>query len=118
MSQKLLVTVDDDISDWLDTQPNKSDVVRKALASYRQEDAVMERLDHLQQYLDMRLDALEQKSAAGLASPVVKAGTIDALSELNLGMACCTAKKPCRHWQFDDVNAVWVNQLTNETREV
>lgn len=34
------------------------------------------------------------------------------------GYPCCTRPKPCKHWQWDDVETVWRNELTGKTREV
>lgn len=31
---------------------------------------------------------------------------------------CCQATKPCKHWAFDELQQVWVNQLTGRKREV
>ncbi len=36
----------------------------------------------------------------------------------DIGYACCTKQKPCKHWQFDGVSQVWVNELTGKTRDV
>lgn len=35
-----------------------------------------------------------------------------------LGYPCCSKQKPCKHWHWNDVDSVWVNELTNKTREV
>lgn len=29
---------------------------------------------------------------------------------------CCSTKKPCRHWQWDSDNTVWVNSLSGRER--
>jgi len=32
-----------------------------------------------------------------------------------LGYACCTSKtKRCKHWEFNDLEGLWVNPLTSE----
>ena len=33
------------------------------------------------------------------------------------GYPCCTANKPCKHWQWDELKSVWVNQITLKERE-
>lgn len=29
---------------------------------------------------------------------------------------CCKLKRPCKHWQFDDVNQVWRNSISGRER--
>jgi len=41
---------------------------------------------------------------------------IDELDNL-IGKHCCGASKPCKHWSWDGVGGVWVNELTGKTRE-
>jgi len=33
------------------------------------------------------------------------------------GYPCCKANKPCKHWQWDELKSVWVNQITLKERE-
>lgn len=35
-----------------------------------------------------------------------------------LGQPCCNNRSPCRHWQYNDLDATWKNSLTGEGREV
>lgn len=30
--------------------------------------------------------------------------------------ACCSTAKPCRHWQWDSDNTVWINSLSGRER--
>lgn len=33
------------------------------------------------------------------------------------GYPCCKAKKPCKHWQWNDLDGAWINSITGEARE-
>lgn len=33
------------------------------------------------------------------------------------GYPCCKAKKPCKHWQWNDLARAWINSITGEARE-
>lgn len=34
------------------------------------------------------------------------------------GYPCCQLNKPCKHWTFNGLEGVWVNELTGKTRSV
>lgn len=34
------------------------------------------------------------------------------------GYPCCSRQSPCKHWQFDQNEVVWVNSLTGARREL
>lgn len=36
----------------------------------------------------------------------------------HLPLKCCTAKKPCKHWEYDGGKGIWVNTISGEEREV
>lgn len=33
------------------------------------------------------------------------------------GYPCCLKQSPCKHWLWNDTDAVWVNELTGNSRE-
>lgn len=36
---------------------------------------------------------------------------------INEGLPCCKKPSPCRHWSYNDLEGVWVNSLTGETKD-
>lgn len=34
------------------------------------------------------------------------------------GYPCCAKATPCKHWKWNELDNVWVNELTNQVRDV
>lgn len=42
----------------------------------------------------------------------------DEAVDMNNEQTCCGKAKPCKHWSYDNLSAVWVNQLSGRKLEV
>jgi len=82
------------------------------------EDYIIESLDEIKAKLDTPTPQTKQKSPDDFdefmklySTPGVKP------PHPIYGYPCCHDEAPCKHWAFDETEALWINTLTKETKD-
>jgi hypothetical protein len=70
------------------------------------------------EWINTLLSNSDDTSRYGSARQTPVGPVVEVLSETvpPLQRACCLLKKPCIHWQYDDVMQTWTNVLTGEVK--
>lgn len=90
-------------------EPDKSKVINQLLENYytgRVDAVPTEREVENEQPKDDHDKFLKDYSQPGVKPP-----------HPEFGYPCCHKKTPCKHWVYNELDGVWFNELTKETRE-
>jgi len=120
-TQRRNISLPGQLNRRLSTEDNASATVVKALKLYWEykdsSRAVIKSNNHiLEALLNNKTKPIHTTTHEQIQSPpkITKVN----LSTRNLvTSSCCSLKKPCVHWLWDDDRTNWVNQLTGEVKE-
>jgi hypothetical protein len=146
MKTRLQITLEDEASNILNQQENKSQYIEDLILKASNADLALE-IKRLAMLVDgqindiqdikqnivtvkQKIDGLSSNgrteafgasnlgSSPGEPAKIVKGNEfIPKPPDPELGYPCCSGSTPCKHWAFDGLNVVWKNTLTGKTRD-
>ena len=110
MSKQINIRISDEVAAVLDDADNKTKYIEDAVLAKSQDEGVEAKFKLISHKLDLLLDAPEHNEIS--SPPPVP----DYMAQ-GMERACCLAKSPCQHWQWDGDESAYINTLSGKKRE-